>query len=99
VARGTGQIFGEGAMCIRPKPNRQPTKAADTLAGKYFLTFYKGRPDYRGVIRGSVKGNRYLIQYLGWRSGGWGAGHIVALKEMLDWHFYDTAEQMRSACQ
>lgn len=69
------------------------------LCGLWFHTFHPdGQIKYQGQVMQKL-GRHYLVQYYNFTWGEPSNLELVPFKEMLDWHYYLTSEDMRDYWQ
>ena len=64
------------------------------LIGKFFHSYINDRIECQGYIKGIVQKGVYMVQYLSWFDGCETVQKIIKIKEMKNWTFYDTLDDM-----
>lgn len=67
---------------------------ASELVGKWCHSYKDGEITYQGKILGLAKDDIYLIQLFSYADGGPTIQKLFKLEDMMDWTFYNTAEDM-----
>lgn len=88
-------VSGENAV---PEHRTESFKEfrTDSLVGSYFHGSNEER--YQGVVVAEPSPGIYLVELFDWITGFDSNEQIlVRIKDMLEWHFYDTSEWMNNA--
>lgn len=89
----------------RTSEKAKPDRLADaigsldphSLIGSYFHTFDgEGKLYWQGAVVAEPHPGLYLIELFEWIVGGSHVQRLVRVEDMMDWHFYDTAEWMNN---
>jgi hypothetical protein len=70
----------------------------DSLVGMWFHTRDEnGDICWQGVVDKYLKGGNYVVYLANWLSGSLDLRKTVSFKQMRDWEFYETHEEMNRA--
>lgn len=64
------------------------------LVGQYFHKIENEKLTWQGLVIGKPEAGFYLVQLFEWLMGEPSIQRIVEIKEMSEWFFYDSADQM-----
>ena len=74
-------------------------KDRKALEGKFFHSFKDGHVVWQGYVISEPTDGYFLVQLFEWVIGEPSTQKLVRIDTMLDWDFYDTAEEMNEAYQ
>jgi hypothetical protein len=102
---GPGRAGSAGELAGGPQRRKimarsRSVEATNPLLGKFFHSFdSEGNVSWQGQIREQVEPGWYLVWLFEWLTGMDYTLCLVRLDEMLEWAFYDDAEEMKYAYQ